>query len=54
MMSGCVHSWSIVDCEATNCANISSRDVFHMRENRQYDPIKVCFKDETLKEIYVS
>ena len=50
MMSDCVHSWSIVDCEATNCADIAA---YHMRQNQQFDPIKVFFKDETLKEIYV-
>ena len=50
MMSDCVHSWSIVNCEATNCENINGS---RMRGHQQYDPITVHFKAETLKEIYV-
>ena len=46
-------SWKIIECYA-NIAEDREKEYQRMKESKQYEPVIVKFRDQTINEIYVS
>ena len=46
-------SWKVIECYA-NIAEDKEREYQRMKERKQYEPVIVKFREQTINEIYVS